>query len=45
MVPLSFANATWGPLAFSIMFGLSFAIVLTLALVPVLFFRAQKKVA
>jgi multidrug efflux pump subunit AcrB len=40
MIPLSFTNATWGPLAFAIMFGLSFAIVLTLALVPVLFFRA-----
>jgi multidrug efflux pump len=40
MVPLSLSNATWGPLAFSIMFGLTFAIVLTLALVPVLFYRA-----
>lgn len=43
MVPLSFANATWGPLAYSIMFGLAFAIILTLALVPVLFFRAQER--
>jgi len=41
MVPLSFTNATWSPLAFSIMFGLSFAIVLTLIFVPVLFYRAQ----
>ncbi len=40
MVPLSFTNATWAPLAYSIMFGLAFAIVLTLALVPVLFFRS-----
>jgi multidrug efflux pump subunit AcrB len=40
MVPLSFTNATWGPLAYSIMFGLAFAIVLTLALVPVLFYRS-----
>jgi HAE1 family hydrophobic/amphiphilic exporter-1 len=45
MVPLSFANATWGPLAYSIMFGLAFAIVLTLALVPVLFFRSLEKQA
>ncbi|HQU07856.1 MAG: hypothetical protein B7X04_02185 [Parcubacteria group bacterium 21-54-25] len=41
MIPLSLTNATWGPLAFSIMFGLAFAIVLTLVLVPVLFYRAQ----
>lgn len=40
MIPLTFANAMWGPLAFAIMFGLSFAIILTLVLVPVLFFRA-----
>lgn len=40
MIPLAESNATWGPLAFSVMFGLSFAICLTLVLVPVLFFRA-----
>lgn len=40
MIPLSVANAMWGPLAFAIMFGLMFAIVLTLVLVPVLFYRA-----
>ncbi len=40
MIPLSLTNAMWGPLAFSIMFGLSFAIVLTLVFVPVLFYRA-----
>lgn len=40
MIPLSLTNATWGPLAFSIMFGLTFAIILTLALVPVLFYRS-----
>lgn len=45
MVPLSFTNATWGPLAYSIMFGLAFAIVLTLALVPVLFYRIQMRAA
>lgn len=45
MVPLSFTNATWGPLAYSIMFGLAFAIVLTLALVPVLFYRIQLRAA
>lgn len=39
VIPLSFASALWGPLAFSIMFGLSFAIILTLILVPLLFYR------
>ena len=43
MIPLSLSNPTWGPLAFSIMFGLSFAIVLTLILVPVLFYLAPHK--
>lgn len=45
MIPLSLANATWGPLAYAIMFGLSFAIVLTLVLVPVLFYRHQVRLA
>ncbi|MBU6323283.1 MAG: efflux RND transporter permease subunit [Patescibacteria group bacterium] len=41
MIPLSLTNAMWGPLADAIMFGLTFAIVLTLVLVPTLFYRAQ----
>lgn len=40
MIPLAISNPTWGPFAFTVMFGLAFAIVLTLVLVPVLFFRA-----
>lgn len=43
MVPLAFVNALWGPLAFAIMFGLSFAMLLTLILIPVLFFRHPGK--
>ncbi len=39
MLPLAGASALWGPLAFSIMFGLAFAMLLTLVLVPVLFYR------
>lgn len=39
MIPLTGASALWGPLAFTIMFGLAFAMVLTLIFVPVLFFR------
>lgn len=43
MVPLALSNPTWGPLAFAVMFGLTFAICLTLVLVPVLFFRSPHK--
>lgn len=50
MIPLSFASSLWGPLAFSIMFGLAFSIVLTLVIIPILYnrwpgksFRAQFK--
>lgn len=39
MIPLTFASPIWAPLAFSIMFGLTFAITLTLVLVPILFYR------
>jgi multidrug efflux pump subunit AcrB len=42
MIPLALSNPTWAPLALSVMFGLSFAIILTLVLVPTLFYRAQK---
>lgn len=43
MLPLALANPTWGPFAFTVMFGLAFAICLTLVLVPILFFRAPHK--
>lgn len=39
MVPLAGASDLWGPLAFSVMFGLMFAMVLTLVLIPLLFYR------
>lgn len=39
MIPLSFASSLWGPLAYSIMFGLAFSMVLTLILIPVLYHR------
>ncbi|OGC88585.1 hypothetical protein A2419_02880 [Candidatus Adlerbacteria bacterium RIFOXYC1_FULL_48_26] len=44
MIPLARSNATWGPLAFAVMFGLTFAICLTLVLVPMLFYRYQMRV-
>ncbi len=43
MIPLAGSSAMWGPLAFTIMFGLSFAIILTLVLTPVMFYRAEAK--
>ena len=39
MIPLAGVSALWGPLAFSIMFGLSFAMILTLILIPTFFYR------
>ena len=43
MIPLSRISDFWSPLAFAIMFGLTFAMVLTLVLVPTLFYRHEKK--
>lgn len=43
MIPLSRISDFWSPLAFAIMFGLMFAMVLTLILVPTLFYRNEKK--
>ncbi|MBI5456640.1 efflux RND transporter permease subunit [Candidatus Kaiserbacteria bacterium] len=39
MVPLARASALWGPLAFAIMFGLAFSMVLTLVMIPILTYR------
>jgi len=39
MLPLAGASALWGPLAFAIMFGLSFSMVLTLVMIPILTYR------
>jgi multidrug efflux pump subunit AcrB len=43
MIPLAGVSALWGPLAFAIMFGLAFAMVLTLILIPVFFYRYPGK--
>lgn len=43
MIPLAGVSALWGPLAFAIMFGLAFAMILTLVLVPVFFYRYPGK--
>ena len=39
MIPLSFASSLWGPLAFSIMFGLAWSAVLTLIYIPIMYHR------
>ncbi len=43
MIPLSTISDFWSPLAFAIMFGLTFAMLLTLVLVPTLFYRNEKR--
>lgn len=43
MIPLSTISDFWSPLAFAIMFGLTFAMILTLALIPALFYRNEKR--
>jgi HAE1 family hydrophobic/amphiphilic exporter-1 len=45
MIPLSRISDFWSPLAYAIMFGLSFAMVLTLILVPTLYHRHEKHLA
>jgi HAE1 family hydrophobic/amphiphilic exporter-1 len=39
MVPLSLVSPEWGPLAFTIMFGLSFSLLLTLLFIPIVYTR------
>lgn len=44
MLPLTIASPLWGPLAWSILFGLSFAMILTLILIPLLVYRFPAKI-
>lgn len=39
MIPLALASAFWAPLAFAIMAGLAFSLLLTLLLIPILYYR------
>ncbi|MDP3975667.1 MAG: efflux RND transporter permease subunit [bacterium] len=43
ILPLTLSDPVWGPLGFSIIFGLSFATVLTLVMVPMLYLRWVEK--
>lgn len=44
IIPLTYSSDLWSPLAFAIMFGLSFAVVVTLILVPILYAKWPGKV-
>src|SRR5690606_26428799 len=45
ILPLTLSDPIWGPLGFAIIFGLSFSTVLTLLVVPLLYYRyGEKKV-
>jgi len=39
MIPLVFASTLFGPLALAILFGFTFAIILTLGLIPTMVYR------
>jgi multidrug efflux pump len=39
MIPLTLISSFWAPLAFAIMFGLAFSLLLTLLLIPTLYYR------
>jgi len=43
VIPLTYVSDLWGPLAYSIMFGLLFAVVITLVLIPILYNRNPGK--
>jgi len=38
-VPLTYAGDLWAPLAYAVMFGLVFSVVITLILIPILYSR------
>ncbi|PIR85552.1 hypothetical protein COU15_00450 [Candidatus Kaiserbacteria bacterium CG10_big_fil_rev_8_21_14_0_10_45_20] len=44
VIPLIFTSALWSPLAYAIMFGLAFSIVITLLLIPVVYSRWPGKI-
>lgn len=39
MIPLTYAGDLWAPLAYAVMFGLIFSVIITLVLVPILYVR------
>ena len=39
MIPLTYAGDLWAPLAYAVMFGLIFSVVITLILIPIIYNR------
>jgi len=39
MIPLTYAGDLWAPLAYAVMFGLGFSVVITLILIPIIYYR------
>lgn len=44
MVPLIFAGDLWAPLAYAVMFGLIFSVLITLVLIPIIYYRKPGEV-
>jgi HAE1 family hydrophobic/amphiphilic exporter-1 len=44
MIPLTYAGDLWAPLAYAVMFGLVFSVIITLVLIPVIYLRKPGKV-
>ncbi|MFT7644381.1 MAG: multidrug efflux pump subunit AcrB [Candidatus Paceibacteria bacterium] len=44
MVPLTYAGDLWAPLAYSVMFGLVFSVIITLVLIPITYSRRPGEV-
>ena len=44
MIPLTYAGDLWAPLAYAVMFGLIFSVIITLVLIPILYSRHPGKV-
>lgn len=45
MIPLTYASDIWAPLAWAIMFGLAFSVIITLVLIPVIYHRNPGKLS
>ncbi len=44
MIPLAFAGDLWAPLAYAVMFGLLFSVLITLVLIPIVYYRKPGQV-
>ena len=44
MLPLTYAGDLWAPLAYAVMFGLIFSVIITLVLIPIIYLRNPGKV-